>query len=731
VSAGGWRVEAIGLSLIVVGYLALALLYGLVTPIYEGPDEIGHVMVVRHLSIGRGLPVQSPENAFKFGFAQEGSQAPLYYALSAALVKGLGLSLEDLDGPVPVNPFTTCGEPGLNNVSRYQHDPRRETFPYQGTARAVHVMRAFSALLGAATVVVAYTVSRLAFPRLEGAALLAATLVATNAQAAFMGGVVNNDNLVNLLTGCSLALTLYGLRRGFAWWLALALGLVAGLTVLAKLGGLMALVFVGMGLTAGLWRRPSRLMAYGALTLGTFMAVSGWWFVRNWALYGDPTGTRMMLSVVGAREAWPLEEVIADVGHTLRSYWGVFACEADFPRQAYWVFALIPGLAVVGWGRAWRTISDDERWRAGLLLIWLGLVTLSWLRWNQLTYAPLGRLFFQAFGAIAPLLAYGLARLTRKPCWLAAGMGMLLGALSLAGAQLIVQPAFQLPVVHAATEAPDPPSTLPQASFGDAIEVLGYDVVPRSVGPGEVVEVKLFLRAARPISVDYALALQLLSPIAGDTTTLVNFNTIPGHGGLPTVSWSPQEIIEDTYRLRIPRHVVRAQAWRIGAIFYRPADGTRLPVTVDGQSAGPVLGLGLVRVGASGAIHVPSEALLEVPTVFGDAIELRGVHLTREDGRLVVRTWWQATAAPGVDYTALVHLYDDTSALLATADAPPLRGGFPTSLWEEGDFVEEEYIFASDERAWLVGLGWYDPATGTRLSVGGPWSSNLVMLPIP
>ena len=105
-SAGARRVEAIGLSLVVAGYLMLALLYGLITPVYEGPDEIGHIMVVRHLGLGRGLPVQSPANALTYGFAQEGSQAPLYYALNAALIKALGLPLADLDTPVAVNPFT-------------------------------------------------------------------------------------------------------------------------------------------------------------------------------------------------------------------------------------------------------------------------------------------------------------------------------------------------------------------------------------------------------------------------------------------------------------------------------------------------------------------------------------------------------------------------------------------------------------------------------------------------
>ena len=133
-------------------------------------------------------------------------------------------------------------------MARYLHAPHQEAFPYQGAARAVHVMRLLSALLGGVTVVAVYMAARLAFPALEEAALLAAALVAFNPQFAFMGGVVNNDNLVNCLTAVAVALTLYCLAHGFTWRRALALGLVCGLAPLAKLGGLTALAFAGMGL---------------------------------------------------------------------------------------------------------------------------------------------------------------------------------------------------------------------------------------------------------------------------------------------------------------------------------------------------------------------------------------------------------------------------------------------------------------------------------------------------
>jgi hypothetical protein len=231
-----------------------------------------------------------------------------------------------------------------------------------------------------------------------------------------------------------------------------------------------------------------------------------------------------------------------------------------------------------------------------------------------------------------------------------------------------------------------------------------------------VLEVALFLQATRSIADDYALAIQLLSPVPGDDVTLVNFNTFPGGGSYPTYTWRPDEVVVDRYRLRVPEWAGRTQAWRVVAIFYRLSDGERLPVAVAGQPAGEMLGLGLVRVATSEPPEVPLEARLASGPVFGEAIRLEGVRLRLKRERLRVRAWWRAVALPPGDCTTLVHLYDSEGTLLVTADAPPLQGAFPTSLWEPGDLVADEYVLASDGRGVRVGLGWYDPLTGVRLA---------------
>jgi len=230
--------------------------------------------------------------------------------------------------------------------------------------------------------------------------------------------------------------------------------------------------------------------------------------------------------------------------------------------------------------------------------------------------------------------------------------------------------------------------------------------------------------------------------VPGDDTTLINFNTIPGNGNYPTYAWQPDEVVADRYRLRIPDQVERTQAWQVMVVLYGLSDGQRLPVTVEGQASGEALGLGLVRVGSSEPAAVPEEARIEPALLFGDplaengTIRLEGVRLLsatteKEDvDHVQVQVWWRATAHTSADYTTLVHFYDAGGTMLAAGDAPPLRGAFPTSLWEPGDLIADEYVLPLEEQGEQVGLGWYDPITGARLLLTEEPSETVALFPL-
>jgi hypothetical protein len=215
----------------------------------------------------------------------------------------------------------------------------------------------------------------------------------------------------------------------------------------------------------------------------------------------------------------------------------------------------------------------------------------------------------------------------------------------------------------------------------------------------------------------------------GDDAVLVNYNTFPGSGSYGTFAWQLDETIVDRYRLRIPDHVERAQAWRVSAVFYTPSDRQRLPVTVAGQPAGTSLGLGLVRVGATGDTAAPTHARLDPAPSFGQAIALRGAQVSQpptdddheqDEGWIRVVLWWEAVAPPDEDYVVFVHLLNDRGELVATGDGAPLQGGFPTSLWRQADQVTDQHTIVLpgdlEPGVYAIRIGWYEPESGVRLA---------------
>jgi hypothetical protein len=86
---------------------------------------------------------------------------------------------------------------------------------------------------------------------------------------------------------------------------------------------------------------------------------------------------------------------------------------------------------------------------------------------------------------------------------------------------------------------------------------------------------------------------------------------------------------------------------------------------------------------------------------------------------LPVRLVWSASAQPQRDYTIFVHLVDESGVPLAQHDRQPAGGFYPTSAWEPGVQVAEQYQLdvpadLAPGRYRLV-TGLYDPVKNERL----------------
>lgn len=720
-----------GVGLILLVYLALGLTYGLVVPPFENLDEIEHFGVVRYIADTGGLPVHGTPAAEVYHYRQEASQPPLYYLLSAGLVRLLGSRADDAADFWRFNPWVACGPGSANlydNRAIFYHNPNREAFPWQDTLLMLHVLRAWSTLLQTVTVAGTYVLARLAFPRRWEVAWLSAAVVAFNPQFLLVASGVNNDNLVTPLVTLGLCLLLRTWREGLAAKRALALGLLTGLAGLSKLSGwlllpLSCLLILILALPSQT-RRRSLFVVHCSLFILTAAAVSGWWFWRNWRLYGDPTALPPMLKLVGVRGA-PINPLFG-AGLMFRSFWGQIPC-SFYPSAFYAFYGALTALALGGLMWGWRRFTVQERRVTILLAGWFLLVVAGWVRWDMVTPAPGGRLLFPALPAVALLMALGIGHcsllIRHTPFFrhlpLAIGhWSLVVGLLALlawwTGAH-ILPGFFAPPPRYADADAVRPDHRL-DATWGDTIGLLGYDVALQERGP--TLDVTLYWQALAPMSEDYTLALQLVSPVPGDTTLRWNYNAWPGRGNYPTSAWQPDEVIADHYRFRLPEADFPIQAWDLHLVLYREETGERLPVRVDEVAVGDRLVLARLRVPGLPPL-CPEEGRLTSQVRFGDAAVLTHALVTPEREVTRVVLCWKAIQPLPADYTVFVHLTDSNGELIATGDGAPMEGAFPTSMWQPGDIILDVHclLVAPDDAGQRIAVGLYNLGDGSRLPV--------------
>ena len=292
--------ERLWIAVITLLFVILGVVYSLATPIFEASDELWHYPVVKHIADGRGLPVQKP--GVEALWQQEGSQPPAYYALAALVTAWI--DTDDLSEVRWLNPLANTGKPLAAGNKNLVIHTEGEAFPWRGSALAVHLVRFLSVLLGACVVYLTYLLALEVSPQRSDLALAAAALVAFNPMFIFISGSVNNDNLIVPLATLILWLVVRTLRQG---WLsngrAVLLGLLLGLAALTKLSGLALLPLTAAVLVVVAARRRAwgALFRWGALIAVPVIAVAGWWYLRNWQLYGDPTGLNAMLDIAGRR----------------------------------------------------------------------------------------------------------------------------------------------------------------------------------------------------------------------------------------------------------------------------------------------------------------------------------------------------------------------------------------------------------------------------------------------
>ena len=148
-------------------------------------------------------------------------------------------------------------------------------------------------------------------------ALGAVALIAFNPQFMLVSSSISNDNLIILLSMLMIWLAIRIAQSGMTTRRTLIMAVLAAAAVLTKLSAalLILVLLVALLIARTPWRKWfSTLLIVGAIGL----LLTGWWFLRNLELYGEPTGIRMW------QQIWGWENVAvnsSDVGVALQNFW--------------------------------------------------------------------------------------------------------------------------------------------------------------------------------------------------------------------------------------------------------------------------------------------------------------------------------------------------------------------------------------------------------------------------
>jgi len=709
-------------AIILILFVALGTVYSVVTPLFETPDGVWHYLYVKHIADGGGLPVY--EEGVSFPMHQEASQPPLYYLINGWATSWIDTS--DAAQVVRYNPHAAIGAPSAWGNRNVISHTSLEAFPYQGTVLAAHICRLLSELMGAGTVLCTYAIARRLFPQPSWLAPAAAAFNAFQAQFVFISASINNDVLTTLLAALCLWLLVCIVQDGPSAIRLVALGAVLGLAALSKLNALVLFPLVLLVLLYLAWRRHQGLVLarWSMCVFGTATLVGGWWYARNWWLYGDPFGLQLMFAVLPPHAERPsTARLLHLLDGALKSFWAVFGWfNIVVEPWVYLLFELLLFVATLGLIRILYRRMAPRRWAGalpiGLLLLWTGTFVLALAGWSQAQF-PQGRLLFPAIPAIATLFILGVTE------WIPArharsGASLLLVALL---AFALVAP-FRYIAPAYAKAAPLTPSERKAIAHplavdhGQRVRLLGFDLNEQIVSPGDRILLTLYWEGLALMHTDYSVFVHLVD---NRGVTIAQYDSYPGAGNNPTRDWQPGQAIGDIYPLDIPPTLLAQAPVRIHVGMYDYTTGERLRISSPTSGSADDIELPVEL----GLPQQETAALQEVRFDFGGQIVLTGFLTGRiavqpgDPLRIALR--WEALQSLSKDYTVFVHLVRAGDQIWGQSDHVPDNGAAPTSTWKTGQVVMDIFDLQTSPHApednYDLVVGLYESQSVERLAL--------------
>jgi 4-amino-4-deoxy-L-arabinose transferase-like glycosyltransferase len=273
------------------------------------------------------------------------------------------------------------------------------------------------------------------------------------------------------------------------------------------------------------------------------------------------------------------------------------------------------------------------------------------------------------------------------------------------------------------------PSVASDLSFGGELMLMGYDLeLDRLESDGQL-DVTLYWQDLEPVGENYEVVLKLLD---GAYKVWGREEGPPVDGLLPTGVWQKGELVVDRHTIQSLPGTPPGDYWievalygLLGGRWLEPDPGYSAmlgPVALPSQRWSP------------DALDIEQH----VEANLGDRIRLMGYNIEsgfRPGDNIHLTLFWQCLEEMEQSYTVFTHLVDAGDNIVAQKDNPPVDGFYPTTKWEVGEIVRDQYdlVIPSDAPPgeYRLKVGMYLAEAGERLNVlkdGVPLPDNRILL---
>ena len=264
-----------------------------------------------------------------------------------------------------------------------------------------------------------------------------------------------------------------------------------------------------------------------------------------------------------------------------------------------------------------------------------------------------------------------------------------------------------------------------QLTLGEAMRLAGYDQSPPRVQPGDAITITLYWQPQQVVERDYTSYVHLLDENGEGT---LQSDHVLGGDLYPTSLWRPGEVLRDVHVLSVPSTLEPGVYHLLVGMYHYPSM----------EALGGPLETGLLAVrGAATAPTIPPNSMQHVVQArFGGQVALLGYDWQLSPGGLDLMLYWQAERLTDQNWTISIQLLDETGTLVAQRDSQPQDGRYPTSVWEQGEVVEDRHRLELPahlpESTYDVVVRLYSVESGERLPVldasDNPAADNLPLL---